>query len=259
MDWQDLLELSKTRKEKAILRKNKREFIAMERSINLKEMEKRAKIDILPEKTEPIAQVELLDINIDENDEAEVKKIRAHLVFTPEKEERKHKEGKTKQYMGRFRKAEIAKEDKTHHDIKVAEPILKIVQPSFPQLESNTFPQLQKIKNNEKRELINQKSGMNNDKRKKNARKSKSETSESETSESETSGSETSGSETSKSETSKSDDSCESFIPEPRINSDSNALDVKIRVEPVQYDLTHTLVHQYTTDTPQSHQCGFTP
>ncbi|MFM7983003.1 MAG: tail fiber domain-containing protein, partial [Candidatus Fonsibacter sp.] len=37
----------------------------------------------------------------------------------------------------------------------------------------------------------------------------------------------------------------------------TNALDVIIQLEPVEYDQTYDLVDQYTADTPQSHQCGF--
>ncbi|MFM7983206.1 MAG: tail fiber domain-containing protein [Candidatus Fonsibacter sp.] len=37
----------------------------------------------------------------------------------------------------------------------------------------------------------------------------------------------------------------------------SNALNVISQLEPVEYDQTHNLVDQYTSDTPQSHQCGF--
>ena len=36
-----------------------------------------------------------------------------------------------------------------------------------------------------------------------------------------------------------------------------NALAVINRLEPVEYDQTHMLVDQYTSDTPQYHQCGF--
>ncbi|MFM7981860.1 MAG: hypothetical protein ACKPKO_21330, partial [Candidatus Fonsibacter sp.] len=36
-----------------------------------------------------------------------------------------------------------------------------------------------------------------------------------------------------------------------------NALDVISRLVPVEYDQTYDLVDQYTSDTPQSHQCGF--
>ena len=36
-----------------------------------------------------------------------------------------------------------------------------------------------------------------------------------------------------------------------------NALDVINRLEPVEYDQTYELVDQYTTDIPQSHQCGY--
>ena len=36
-----------------------------------------------------------------------------------------------------------------------------------------------------------------------------------------------------------------------------NALDVINKLEPVEYDQTYELVDQYTTDIPQSHQCGF--
>ncbi|MFM7986535.1 MAG: tail fiber domain-containing protein [Candidatus Fonsibacter sp.] len=35
-----------------------------------------------------------------------------------------------------------------------------------------------------------------------------------------------------------------------------NALDIINKLEPVEYDQTVDLVEQYTTDTPQSHQCG---
>ena len=37
----------------------------------------------------------------------------------------------------------------------------------------------------------------------------------------------------------------------------TNALDVISRLEPVEYDQTVYLVDQYTSETPQSHQCGF--
>ena len=37
----------------------------------------------------------------------------------------------------------------------------------------------------------------------------------------------------------------------------TNALDVINQLEPVEYDQTYDLVDQYTSDTPQSHQCGF--
>ncbi|MFM7984198.1 MAG: tail fiber domain-containing protein, partial [Candidatus Fonsibacter sp.] len=37
----------------------------------------------------------------------------------------------------------------------------------------------------------------------------------------------------------------------------TNALDVINQLEPVEYDQSVDLVEQYTTDTPQSHQCGF--
>ncbi|MFM7988194.1 MAG: tail fiber domain-containing protein, partial [Candidatus Fonsibacter sp.] len=37
----------------------------------------------------------------------------------------------------------------------------------------------------------------------------------------------------------------------------TNALDVINQLEPVEYDPTYDLVDQYTSDTPQSHQCGF--
>ena len=37
----------------------------------------------------------------------------------------------------------------------------------------------------------------------------------------------------------------------------SNALEVITKLEPVEYDQTHDMVDQYTSDTPQSHQCGF--
>ncbi|MFM7981019.1 MAG: tail fiber domain-containing protein, partial [Candidatus Fonsibacter sp.] len=37
----------------------------------------------------------------------------------------------------------------------------------------------------------------------------------------------------------------------------SNALGVINQLEPVEYDQTYDLVDQYTSDTPQSHQCGF--
>ena len=36
-----------------------------------------------------------------------------------------------------------------------------------------------------------------------------------------------------------------------------NALNVISRLEPVEYDQTQDLVEEYTSDTPQSHQCGF--
>ncbi|MFM7989499.1 MAG: tail fiber domain-containing protein [Candidatus Fonsibacter sp.] len=36
-----------------------------------------------------------------------------------------------------------------------------------------------------------------------------------------------------------------------------NALDVINKLEPLEYDQTHDLLEQYTTDTPQSHQFGF--
>ncbi|MFM7978399.1 MAG: tail fiber domain-containing protein, partial [Candidatus Fonsibacter sp.] len=36
-----------------------------------------------------------------------------------------------------------------------------------------------------------------------------------------------------------------------------NALDVISKLAPVEYDQTHDLVEQYTSDTPQSHHCGF--
>ena len=36
-----------------------------------------------------------------------------------------------------------------------------------------------------------------------------------------------------------------------------NALDVINKLEPVEYDQSYELVDQYTTDLPQSHQCGF--
>ena len=35
-----------------------------------------------------------------------------------------------------------------------------------------------------------------------------------------------------------------------------NALNVINRLEPVEYDQTQDLVDEYTSDTPQSHQCG---
>jgi len=35
------------------------------------------------------------------------------------------------------------------------------------------------------------------------------------------------------------------------------ALNVINRLEPVEYDQTQDLVDEYTSDTPQSHQCGF--
>ncbi|MFM7984607.1 MAG: hypothetical protein ACKPKO_35305 [Candidatus Fonsibacter sp.] len=34
-------------------------------------------------------------------------------------------------------------------------------------------------------------------------------------------------------------------------------MDIINKLEPVEYDQTVDLVEQYTTDTPQSHQCGF--
>ena len=37
----------------------------------------------------------------------------------------------------------------------------------------------------------------------------------------------------------------------------TNALDVINQLEPVEYDQTYDMVDQYTSDTPQSHQCGF--
>ncbi|MFM7986667.1 MAG: tail fiber domain-containing protein [Candidatus Fonsibacter sp.] len=37
----------------------------------------------------------------------------------------------------------------------------------------------------------------------------------------------------------------------------TNALDVINPLEPVEYDQTYTLVDEYTTETPQSHQSGF--
>ena len=37
----------------------------------------------------------------------------------------------------------------------------------------------------------------------------------------------------------------------------TNALDALHRFETVEYDQTCDLVDHYTTDTPQSHQCGF--
>ena len=37
----------------------------------------------------------------------------------------------------------------------------------------------------------------------------------------------------------------------------TNALDVINQLEPVEYDQTYDLDDQYTSDTPQSHQCGF--
>ena len=37
----------------------------------------------------------------------------------------------------------------------------------------------------------------------------------------------------------------------------SNALNVISQLEPAEYNQTHNLVDQYTSDTPQSHQCGF--
>ena len=37
----------------------------------------------------------------------------------------------------------------------------------------------------------------------------------------------------------------------------TNALDVINRLEPVEYDQTQDLTETFTTDTPQSHQCGF--
>ncbi|MFM7988868.1 MAG: tail fiber domain-containing protein, partial [Candidatus Fonsibacter sp.] len=37
----------------------------------------------------------------------------------------------------------------------------------------------------------------------------------------------------------------------------TNAWDVINQLEPVEYDQTYDLVDQYTSDTPQSHQCGF--
>ena len=36
-----------------------------------------------------------------------------------------------------------------------------------------------------------------------------------------------------------------------------NALDIINKLEPAEYDQTHSLVDQYTSDTPQNHQCGF--
>ena len=36
-----------------------------------------------------------------------------------------------------------------------------------------------------------------------------------------------------------------------------NALNVINRLEPIEYDQTQDLVDEYTSDTPQSHQCGF--
>ena len=36
-----------------------------------------------------------------------------------------------------------------------------------------------------------------------------------------------------------------------------NSFDIINKLEPVEYDQTVDLVEQYTTDTPQSHQCGF--
>ena len=37
----------------------------------------------------------------------------------------------------------------------------------------------------------------------------------------------------------------------------THALDVKSRLERVEYDQTYDLADQYNEDTPQSHQCGF--
>ncbi|MFM7988776.1 MAG: tail fiber domain-containing protein, partial [Candidatus Fonsibacter sp.] len=37
----------------------------------------------------------------------------------------------------------------------------------------------------------------------------------------------------------------------------TSAVNVINQLEPVEYDQTIDLVEQYTTDTPQSHQCGF--
>ncbi|MFM7985840.1 MAG: tail fiber domain-containing protein [Candidatus Fonsibacter sp.] len=37
----------------------------------------------------------------------------------------------------------------------------------------------------------------------------------------------------------------------------TNALDIINKLEPVEYDQTYDLKEQNTTDTPQSHQCGF--